>query len=108
MSFDHWMSEADLIKIKEAANAGSPTDPETVVRLVDQARYLDHVTQLIASQRLQDVEALLDHVRDRLGNEHPLYAVVKRGADYVSSLVGMAVKYKDGWPSAHVDLTKTK
>lgn len=52
--------------------------------------------------------ALLDYVRDRLGNEHPLYPVVKRGADYVSSLVGMTVKYKDGWPSAHIDLTKTK
>lgn len=98
-----WLSEDELIGIRDRAREGQTPDADTVQRLVEQARQLDFVSASIMFQRLHDVNALLKSVL-KAKNEVPsdIWNRVKRCSECLDQLHGACVKYADGWPSAHI------
>lgn len=105
-----WLSETDLLRVRDDARAGRLPDADTIEKLVDQARHLDFVSTSIAFQRLQDVNALVKRMRKALREDNQeelaLLASVKGPLDrcvtHLDELHGACVRYRDGWPSAHV------
>lgn len=97
-----WLSENELIKIREDARTGQLPDPDTVAKLVEQARQLDFTTMSIMFQRLRDVNELLKDVIKAEEVPSALRDRVKRCSDHLGELHGACVKYKDGWPSVRI------